>query len=218
MPLKTPQMLERLESCKARVWAVGPRPTGAGARARPRRPPPPPPQKLVWRQRRVCTWLGPGFSTVEGGAAMDMFPHVVTVYNTYVETDPSTLEETTANHITVLRGVLLDASKGSNVTKSGLEKADAVNLYIPFSVEAVDGVTGIQRKYVGPVEFWKADDKSDLWTLSVARDSFFIKGEAIHPDWTVQTIEAAYDGVYDITKVDEKDFGGEMAHWEVGGV
>lgn len=53
---------------------------------------------------------------------MDMFPHVVTVYNTYVETDPSTLEETTANHITVLRGVLLDASKGSNVTKSGLEK------------------------------------------------------------------------------------------------
>ena len=40
----------------------------------------------------------------------------------------------------------------------------------------------------------------------------------IHPEWTVQTIEADYDGVYDITKVDEKDFGGEMAHWEVGGV
>jgi hypothetical protein len=106
---------------------------------------------------------------------MDMFPHVVTVYNTYVETDHSTFEETTVNHITVLRGVLLDASKGSNVTKSGLESADAVNLYIPFSVEALDGVTGIQRRYVGPVEFWKADDKSDLWTLSVARDSFFIK-------------------------------------------
>lgn len=103
---------------------------------------------------------------------MDMFPHVVTVYNTYVETDHSTFEETTVNHITVLRGVLLDASKGSNVTKSGLESADAVNLYIPFSVEALDGVTGIQRRYVGPVEFWKADDKSDLWTLSVARDSF----------------------------------------------
>ena len=43
---------------------------------------------------------------------MDMFPHVVTVYNTYVETDHSTFEETTVNHITVLRGVLLDASKG----------------------------------------------------------------------------------------------------------
>ena len=54
---------------------------------------------------------------------MDMFPHVVTVYNTYVETDHSTFEETTVNHITVLRGVLLDASKGSNVTKSGLESA-----------------------------------------------------------------------------------------------
>lgn len=149
---------------------------------------------------------------------MDMFPHAVTVYNTYVETDPSTFEETSVNHITVLRGVFLDASKASNVVKSGLESADAVNLYIPFSVEAVDGVTGAPRKYVGPVEFWKADDKRGLWTLSVSRDSFFIKGEAVHPDWTVQTIEAAYDDVYSITKVDFKDFGGGMAHWEVGGV
>lgn len=148
---------------------------------------------------------------------MDMFPHVVTVYNTYVETDPSTFEETTVNHITVLRGVLLDASKGSNVSKSGLEGADAVNLYIPVSVEAVDGVTGQKKRYIGPIEFWRADDKSDLWTLSVSRDSFFIKGEAVHPDWTVQTTEAAYDDVYSITKVDFKDFGGGMAHWEVGG-
>lgn len=85
-------------------------------------------------------------------------------------------------------------------------------------MEAVDGVTGVPRKYTGPVEFWKADDKSGLWTLSVARDSFFIKGEAIHPEWTVQTIEAAYDDVYSITKVDLKDFGDGMAHWEVGGV
>ncbi|MFR1478775.1 MAG: hypothetical protein ACLSB9_25285 [Hydrogeniiclostridium mannosilyticum] len=91
---------------------------------------------------------------------MDMFPHVVTVYNTYVETDHSTFEETTVNHITVLRGVLLDASKGLNVTKSGLER-DAVNLYIPFSVEALDGVTGIKEAYRAS-QFWKADDKSDL--------------------------------------------------------
>lgn len=60
----------------------------------------------------------------------------------------------------------------------------------------------------------KATYGRSLWPVIV----FFIKGEAIHPEWTVQTIEADYDGVYDITKVDEKDFGGEMAHWEVGGV
>lgn len=73
------------------------------------------------------------------------------------------------------------------------------------------------KRYIGPIEFWRADDKSTLWTLSVSRNCFFVKGEAVHPDWTVQTIEAAYDDVYDVTKVDFKDFGGEMSHWEVGG-
>lgn len=150
---------------------------------------------------------------------MDMFPHVVTVYNTEsVELPDNNFEPTLVNHITVLRGILLDASKGSNVSKSGLEGADAVNLYIPVSVKAVDGVTGQKKRYIGPIEFWRADDKSDLWTLSVGRNCFFVKGEVVHPDWTVQTIEAAYDDVYSITKVDLKDFGGGMAHWEVGGV
>ena len=40
-------------------------------------------------------------------------------------------------------------------------------------------------------------------------------------DWkkeTAQKVEAYYDGVYDVSKVDEKDVGGDMAHWEVGGV
>ena len=150
---------------------------------------------------------------------MDMFPHVVTVYNTdNAELPENNFEPTLVNYITVLRGVLLDASKGSNVSKSGLEGADAVNLYIPVGVEAVDGLTGIAKRYIGPIEFWRADDKSDLWTLSVGRNCFFVKGEAVHPEWTVQTIAAAYDDVYDVTKVDFKDFGGDMSHWEVGGV
>ena len=46
----------------------------------------------------------------------------------------------------------------------------------------------------------------------------FVKGEHVHPDWDAQTVEAKYDDVYDVSKVDYKDFGGEMAHWEVGGV
>lgn len=150
---------------------------------------------------------------------MDMFPHVVTVYNTdTIELPENDFEPTLANYITVLHGVLLDAVKGSNVTKSGLEGADAVTLYIPANVEAVDGVTGATKRYVGPIEFWRSDDKSDLWTLSVGGNCFFIKGEAVHPDKTVQAIEAAYDDVYDVKKVDFKDFGGDMSHWEVGGV
>ena len=142
---------------------------------------------------------------------MDMFPHVVTVYNTETtELPENDFKPTLINHITVLHGVLLDASKGSNVSKSGLEGADAVTLYIPVRVRAFDGVTGMEKRYIGPIEFWRADDKSTLWTLSVSRNCFFVKGKAVHPDWTVQTIEAAYDDVYDVTKVDFKDFGGDL--------
>ena len=134
---------------------------------------------------------------------MDMFPHVVTIYSVVIEMDPDTLREDTKNYITVLNGVLLDAVKAKNVNQSGLTGADAVTLYIPL--------------YAGPVEFWRAEDKSGLWTLSAGGNTFFVKGRAVHPDWSVQKIEAAYDDVYDITKVDFKDFGGDMSHWEVGG-
>ena len=78
---------------------------------------------------------------------MSMFPHVVTLYNTKsIELPENKFEPTLVNHITVLRGVLLDASKGVNVNKSGLEGADAVTLYIPVNVDAVDGLTGRKKR------------------------------------------------------------------------
>ena len=123
----------------------------------------------------------------------------------------------TAYAITLLRGVLLDEAKAANVTKSGLESADAVNLYIPADVRASDGVTGAPKRYAGAAEFRNADDPSGLWTLTVDGKTFFVRGEAVHPDWDAQKLEAAYDGVYNVTNVDFKDFGGEMRHWEVGG-
>lgn len=146
-------------------------------------------------------------------------PHTVTVYNVTTETDPATFDDVTTNHITILRGVFLDASKGTNVRESGLEGADAVVLHIPFFVTAVDGVTGESKQYVGPMEFWRAEDKSGLWTLSVDRNTFFVKGEVVEPNATEEYINLAHDGVYTVTKVDEKDFGSpDMQHWEVGGV
>ena len=147
----------------------------------------------------------------------EMFPHTVTLYTVVTEEDPSTFEETTTNYITILRGVLLDAVKAKNVNESGLEGADSVALYVPKDVEAVDGVTGEKKQYVGPVEFWKMEDRSGFWTFSVGENSFFVKGEAVHPDWSGQKIDAAYDDVYNINTVDFKDFGGEMSHWEIGG-
>lgn len=154
---------------------------------------------------------------------MTMFPHTITMYNVEITTDKATFEDVLVNHITILRGLLLDASKAVNVRESGLVGADAVNLYIPFDVEAVDGLTGEPKKYVGPLEFWQAEDKTGLWTMSVGGTKthgvdgscFFVKGEAVHYDLDVQKIEMMYDHVYDITTIDGKDFGG-LQHWEIG--
>lgn len=154
-----------------------------------------------------------------------MFPHTITMYNVEIYTNLATIEDVIVNRITILRGVLLDASKAVNVRESGLVGADAVNLIIPFSVEAVDGVTGAKKRYVEPVQFWRADDKSGIWTMSVGNPKkhgvngscFFVKGEAVHPDLAVGAIEMMYNDVYDITSIDEKDFGG-LLHWEVGAV
>lgn len=148
----------------------------------------------------------------------DMFPHTVTLYNADIVELPETgFEPTLVNHITILRGVLLDAVKAQNVNESGLVNADSVSLYIPVDVEAVDGITGEPKQYKGPIEFWRMEDKTGYWTLSTGQNTFFAKGEAVHPDWSSQKIDATYDDVYDVNTVDFKDFGGEMSHFEVGG-
>lgn len=145
-------------------------------------------------------------------------PHTVTLYNISVEVDKNTFEEKTVHYITVLKGVFLDETKGVNVRASGLESADAATLYIPFSVNAVDGITGKPKRFVNPIEFIEAENKSDFWTLSVGSNSFFIKGVAVEPDKSVSVIENTHDKVFNITKVDEKDYGSKsMRHWEVGG-
>lgn len=148
-------------------------------------------------------------------------PHTVTIYNVSQEEDKTTFEDVQKSYITILRGVFLEASKAANVRESGLEGADAVNLYIPFSSPAVDGLTGAQKRYVGPQEFWRASNKSGLWTLSTDGNggtTFFVKGEVVEPEKTEQMIEMLYDDVYKVTKVDMKDFGStDMQHFEVGG-
>lgn len=144
-----------------------------------------------------------------------MWPHTVTLY--YVTEDPVTFEP--ANHITILRGVLMAASKAANVRTSGFEGADAVALYIPFSVEAIDGITGEKKSYIGTNAYEDAEDKSAYWTLAVSGNKcFFVKGEVVEPEKSFSTINANYDNVHRVTKVDMFDFGAErMQLWEVGG-
>lgn len=147
---------------------------------------------------------------------MSMFPHTVTLYQTETVIDDK-LNETTVNHITVLEGVLLIASKAANVRATGLEGADAVNLHIPFGVKAVDGITGAVKAYVDPIEGWKSEaDKSGIWTISIG--TVFVKGRVIDPDASRDSLELGYDGVYQVTKIDKIDFGSpDMQHWEIGG-
>ena len=146
-------------------------------------------------------------------------PHTVTVYNIVRETDPATFEGPEKAYITILHGVMLQAAKAVNVRKSGLESADAVDLYIPFAVQAVDGKTGAAKAYAKPQAYNNAADKSGLWTLSYSGnggETVFVKGEVVSDNMTVVR---AQDDCYTVTKVDEKDFGSaDMQHWQVGGV
>lgn len=143
-----------------------------------------------------------------------MFPHTVTLYQKETTVDDK-YHDIVVTHITILKGVLLEASKAANVRETGLEGADAVNLYIPFDVEAVDGVTGKEKKYVDPVEGWKTDaDKSGIWTIAFG--TVFVKGEVVEPNADRHKLELGHDDVYQVTKVDKMDYGG-LPHWEIGG-
>lgn len=147
-----------------------------------------------------------------------MFSHTVTVYT--ITEDQVTFESVT--NITVLHGVLVEAAKAANVKASGLENADAVTVYVPFAVEAVDGLTGATKTYAPPKEYHAAADKSALWTLDPAPPSdvsvFLVKGEVVDPGKDYQWINRTHDDVYRITSVDAKDYGSEdMQHWEIGG-
>lgn len=144
-----------------------------------------------------------------------MFPHVVTVFNAY-EDD----ELVTRYSVTILRGVLLDVSKGTNVAKTGLSDADAATLYIPFSVDA-RGADGVRKRYVDPKVFYAAGDTQNLWTLdsggkSNSTSTYFVKGEVTEP-MSLAELKRAYDFVFDVTTVDVRDFGDDMMHWQVGG-
>lgn len=144
-------------------------------------------------------------------------PHTVTIYN--VGEDPDTLQQ--EYNITFLRGVFLDRREAANIEKSGLRDADVATLFIPFSVDAVDAVTGARKQYISPKAYRQLEDTSNYWTLeggglASGADSFFIKGEVVNYTGYAQMREM-YDDVYDITTIDTRDFGSpDMQHWQVG--
>lgn len=159
-----------------------------------------------------------------------MFPHTVTLYNVETKTSPLTCRDETTNHITILKGVLLDETKSVairrslNARENGFTAADAITLYIPFGVRAINPADGAEKTFLPAAEFWSAENKSPFWTLSVGKQKsgpasgscFFLRGEGVHPDLDLSGLEALYTGnIFTISSVDTKDFGG-LRHWEIG--
>ena len=118
--------------------------------------------------------------------------------------------------------MFLERAQGTNIEKTGLRDADAVRLFIPFSVTAVDGITGENKQYISPKAYQNLESTDNYWTLdpggvSSGSDCFFIKGVIISTEG-YRALRNTYDDVYDVTTVDVRDFGSEdMRHWQVGG-
>lgn len=144
-------------------------------------------------------------------------PHVVTVYNAYEDGNLNIVY-----NVTVLNGVLMDESKGTNIVKSGLSDADAVTMFIPDGVDARDGTTGNAKTYLPPKEFYASQNKSSYWTLDTggqesATATYFIKGNIVE-NLSYAKLREKYDAVYDVSSVDVRDFGTpNMRHLQVGG-
>lgn len=113
----------------------------------------------------------------------------------------------------LLEGVDLVETKGANVSKSGMDSADAVKLYVDFG--------NIAKPYLPPKEWENMPDKckQHFLTFNPAQD-FFIKGD--HTDLELPESEAYgwahdnLDSVYKVTTVDRYE--DIMPHFEVGGV
>lgn len=114
---------------------------------------------------------------------------------------------------TLLEGVDLVETKGENVSKSGMDSADAAKLFVD--------VGKMVKPYLPPKE-WKElpeDEKAEYFTFTPAED-FFISGD--HTDVELPEENAFewmrdnLDGAYKVTTIDKYE--DVLPHFEVGGV
>lgn len=128
--------------------------------------------------------------------------------------DPETEKE--KYYPTLLEGVDLVETKGANVSKSGIDSADAVKLYIDF----VD-VNKTFKPYLPP-KAWDAlpeEEKQNYITFHPTED-FFAKGDRtdveLSEEYAYEWIQENFDDVYKVTTVDKYE--DILPHFEVGGV
>ena len=136
-------------------------------------------------------------------------PHTVSLINLYDETP----------HLTLLRGVMLQALNGQSVQRRGDQEETIATLYVPISVQAVNSL-GEKVSFLPPLEYARCSDPENHWTLqpegeSAGRCSFFVKGE-LPEACTLAEARENYDFVYVVAGWQLHDYGSRaMQHWEV---
>ncbi len=133
----------------------------------------------------------------------------VTLFNRSFNAE--TEEET--YYLTLLEGVDLVETKGANVSKSGMDSADAVKLYVDFG--------NIAKPYLPPKEWENMPDKcKQNFITFISTKDFFVKGD--HADVELpeenayEWMHETFDDVYKVTTVDKYE--DILPHFEVGGV
>ena len=114
---------------------------------------------------------------------------------------------------TLLEGVDLAETKGANVSKSGMDSADAAKLFVCIG--------DVNKTYMEP-KAWDAlteDEKKNYITFHSTED-FFVKGDQTAVDLpetdAYEWMRNNFDDVYKVTNIDKYE--DILPHFEVGGV
>ena len=114
---------------------------------------------------------------------------------------------------TLLERVNLIETKGANVSKSGMDSADAATLFIDLE--------NMAKPYIEPKAWAELpeEEKSKYITFAPAED-FFVKGSCtgatLPENSAYEWMRDNFDSVYKVTHVDRYE--NIMKHLEVGGV
>nr|DAQ58778.1 MAG TPA: hypothetical protein [Caudoviricetes sp.] len=117
---------------------------------------------------------------------------------------------------TLLEGVDLVETKGANVSKNGMDSADAAKLFV-----CIADVGKTIKPYLPPKE-WKAlpeEEKPNYITFTPAED-FFIKGDhtdlELPEESALEWVQDNFNDCYKVTTIDKYE--DILPHFEVGGV
>lgn len=122
-------------------------------------------------------------------------------------------------HLTVLRGVMLQALNGQSVQRRGDAEENQTTLYIPLSVHA-ENAAGEIVTFLPPLEYARCEEPENHWTLqpegeSAGRFSFFVKGE-LNEACTLAEARENFDYVFVIAGWQLHDYGSPaLQHYEV---